>query len=102
MEKIKSWVPLVAFVAFLMKIMITSPSFPDAVVLGALISYVILEQTRLKDKKFEETAQKMKNLEDINKKFQDDIKNLQTSVSSMKMSTGLRPVPNKVAPDKGF
>jgi hypothetical protein len=82
--------PIVAFLAFLVKIMIIPVSFPDAIVLSALVAYVILDQLRLKDKKIASYDQIIKELKETQAKQEIDLKNLQANINGVKLGVGMR------------
>ncbi len=87
--------PIVTFFAFLIKTMIIPASFPDALIISALVSYIILDQLRLKDTKlatYDKTIQEMKQNQE---KYEVDIKNLQANLNGVKMGVGMRTLQGK-------
>lgn len=102
MDLVKKYLPLAAFLAFLTKNMIIAPSFPDSIILGCLVAYIILDNLRLRASEIDNLHQRFKNNEDIIKKQQEDIGKLQTAISSMRISTGLRAPSVKSSTEKSF
>jgi len=94
MEKLLRLLPLFAFSGFLVKTILFSPSIPDALILFALVSYIVAEQLRLKDAQIKEFDKK---LHDFTKKHDEqtqELKTLQGHVNSIKLGVGLRQVSN--------
>lgn len=92
MSKFENYFPIAAFFAFLVKTMMLPPTFPDALILASLVGYVILNQLRLKDKTLAKYDEQLRLLEEKTEKNINDIKLNQTSISSMKLSSGLKSV----------
>lgn len=92
MERLLKLVPFVAFLSFLTKITIYSPSIADALILGSLVAYIILDQLRLKDKKLMEYDGKIADLLAVQAQQAADLKTLTSALNSVKLSNGLRSV----------
>lgn len=82
--------PIVTFLAFLIKTMIIPASFPDALIISALVCYVILDQLRLKDKKLANYDAVIKEIKQNQEKIDLDVKNVQNNVNSIKLGAGIR------------
>jgi peptidoglycan hydrolase CwlO-like protein len=82
--------PIVAFLAFLVKIMIIPASYPDAIVLSALVAYVIFDQVRLTNTKIASYDQTIKELHQTQAKQEVDLKNLQANINGVKLGVGMR------------
>jgi hypothetical protein len=94
-NKIKSILPLAAFLLFLGKNMVLPPSFPDAIILASLVTYIILESLRLENKEFKKLEEKLQSMAQLAEKQQQDMKNIQSAISSIKLSSGLRTINQK-------
>ncbi len=87
--------PIVTFLAFLVKTMIIAASFPDALIIAALVCYVILDQLRLKDTKLATYDATIKELKQNHEKYELEIKNLQANLNGVKMGVGMRTLQGK-------
>lgn len=82
--------PIVAFLAFLIKTMIIPASFPDALILSALVCYIISDQLRLKDAKLTKYDNLIKEIKQNQEKLDLDVKNVQNNVNGIKLGAGIR------------
>lgn len=87
--------PIVTFLAFLVKTMAIPASFPDALIISALVCYVILDQLRLKDVKLATYDATIKELKQTQEKYEVDIKNLQANLNGVKLGVGMRTLQGK-------
>jgi hypothetical protein len=92
MEKLIKLVPIIAFLAFLVKTIHTPPSIADALILFALVSYIVAEQMRLSFKQTREYDKKLAQFVQEHEKQTLELKTLQGHVNSIKLGVGLRQV----------
>lgn len=82
--------PIITFLAFLVKTVVIPASFPDALIISALVCYVILDQLRLKDQKIASYDKTIKELQDLQQKQEVDLKNLQANINGVKLGVGMK------------
>lgn len=91
MLKVDKWLPYFTFSIFMVKILAFTPSFADSFIVLALIGYIFISELRIKDKKFEEINTYLHESKEVAAKQQQEIKHLQTVMSSMQMINGMKP-----------
>lgn len=82
--------PLILLLLSLIKTIILPPSFPDALIISALVAYVILDQVRLTNTKIASYDQIIKELKETQAKQEIDLKNLQANINGVKLGVGMR------------
>lgn len=94
----RNWVkllPILSFLAFLIKTILFSASFPESIILLGLISYVLIDEMKLTAKKLAEYDEKLKELKEIQEKMAIEFKIVQSSANAAKMVQGMRPLTPK-------
>ena len=90
----RKYLPLAAFCIYFAKVTILPSSYPEAVILLILGSVAAYFEYKSNDKKIaaleEQFKAQQKDLEDKAK----DIEHLKSSITSMKLSAGMRPLGN--------
>lgn len=92
MEKIKNLAPYLTLLAFLSKTMLIPASIADALIISALVLFIIADQYRLKDKKLAKYDEIIAKLQENQQKTEIDLKNTQASINSVKLGFGVRTV----------
>lgn len=92
MQKVIHLLPVAMLLSFLIKIMILTPTISEALVFFSLVAYVVLEQIRLKDKQLAKYDQLVKEMGDKLQHFEQELKNNQASINSVKLGIGVRSV----------
>lgn len=94
-NQIKKIIPLVAFIAYGVKVFISSPSYPEVLILGILAgAYIFLERDN-RSSKHSELEEKFNKLQSNIDEKTKDIEIMKTSMTSMKLATGMRSLGNK-------
>jgi Skp family chaperone for outer membrane proteins len=92
MQAFQKITPWAAFCLYFLKVGILGSSYPDALILGILGTFVAFLEYKNNDKKIEELKEiingRQKDLENHIK----DIDNLKSYMNSQKMATSMRPV----------
>ena len=92
MKHVSSYLPFLAFVAYLVKTLIIPATLADSVVICSLISYIILSQLSLKDKTLQKYDALLKDLKDKQELQDQLIKTVQGSNNAVKAAMAMRPV----------
>lgn len=92
MEKLLKFTPLMAFSAYLIKTILYSPTIPDAIIIFALVSYIVFEQMRLKDKQIREYDEKLAAFVKKHDEQTQEIKNVHAGLNSVKLGINMRSV----------
>jgi hypothetical protein len=92
MKKITTFLPFLAFIAYLTKTVVIPATLPDSIVICSLISYIILSQLSLKDKTLEKYDAQLKELKDKLEMQDHLIKTVQGSNNAVKAAMAMRPV----------
>lgn len=95
MDKTKGLLPIITFLGFLAKTMIIPATFPDSIILCALISYIVLDNLRLKDQTHQKYEQKLVELALVIEKQGQRLQGVESSITAVKASTGLRQITQK-------
>jgi len=90
MNQIKRLIPLLAFVAYFGKTLAQSPGYPEVLVLGILAAAFCFFELKIKENKHDELEQKVNSLQNSFDEKTKEIENLKTTVTSLKLSSGMR------------
>jgi len=91
-ETINKLFPFALLLGYLVKTIIIPATLPDSFIVASLVSYIVLEQLRLKDKKLAEYDKKIETLSQRFEKFDVDLKIVQGSNNSVKAALAMKPI----------
>lgn len=95
MQAFQKITPWVAFCLYFLKIGIVGSSYPDALILGILGTFLVFLEYKNKDQKFEELKELVNGRQKELETYIKDIENLKSHMNSQKLSTSMRPVSSR-------
>lgn len=90
MKKIELSYPMVILFAFLVKTMIISATFPDALIIFGLIAYQFLSQEQFISKKVKDFNKAIVEFKETQDRQTKKIEQLEGNLSSVKLAAGVR------------
>lgn len=91
MKNLGIFLPLVSFTAYIIKILIAPPTIADALVLGILVSYIVFDQLRLKDKTLQAYDTQLVEVKEQHRLLLTKIEAVQGGTNAVKAAMLMRP-----------